>query len=93
MKKRWQPLFFTSSLLAALYISSYVVLSRRAYAEADRCGFEGFYYFLPENTAAWRVKNQGGMVLFYPLNLIDQWVGLGRPPACEPMWGLSVNRN
>jgi len=93
MKKRWQTLFLMGSLLAVFYISSYVVLSRQAYTEADRYGFEGFYYFLPENTAVWRIKNQGCMVSFYPLNLIDQWVRLGRTPPCEPMWGLSAIRN
>lgn len=93
MKKRWQLLFFVSSLLAVFYLGSYVVLSRRAYAEADRYDSDGFYYVSPENSDHWRIKNYGCVYLYYPLNLVDQWLGLGRPPACEPMWGLSANRN
>jgi hypothetical protein len=72
-----------------LYVGSYVVLSRRGYAEADRYNMKGFYYFFPENSAAWRWKNYGCMHLFRPLNALDRWLGLGRHPASEPLWGLS----
>jgi hypothetical protein len=76
-------------LLLATYLGSYWWLSRRGYAEADRYGMAGFYYFLPEDTRAWRYKNYGCVILFWPLNGIDRSLGLGRSPASEPLWGLS----
>ena len=90
MRKKCKPLFLAcGALLLLLYVGSYVVLSRRGYAEADRYNMKGFYYFFPENSAAWRWKNYGCMHLFRPLNALDRWLGLGRHPASEPLWGLS----
>ena len=86
-RNRW--LLIASALLLLLYFGSYVVLSRRGYADAERWNMKGFYYFFPEDSREWRVKNYGCMYLFKPLNLMDQWLGLGKPPAAEPLWGLS----
>ena len=76
-------------LLLATYVGSYLVLSRRGYAQADEYGMKGFYYFFPENTDAWRYKNYGCVFLFWPLNTIDCAIGCGRHPAAEPMWGIA----
>jgi hypothetical protein len=46
---------------------------------------KGFYYFFPEDSDAWRLKNYGCVYLFWPLNVVDQWLGLGRYPASEPL--------
>ena len=79
-------------LLAALllaYAVSYLVLSRRGYAEARKVQGEGFYYLPPEITASWR-RSEGALRLLYlPLNLIDQGLGTGRVPSSEPLWDLS----
>lgn len=88
-KKRRSLLLACGALLLLLYVGSYVVLSRRGYAEADQYNMKGFYYFFPENSDVWRWKNYGCMYLFRPLNAVDRWLGLGRHPASEPLWGLS----
>ena len=87
-KKRKWPLWVFGALLL-LYVGSYAALSRRGYAEADQYNMKGFYYFSPENSDAWRWKNYGCVSLFRPINAVDRWLGFGRPPACEPLWGLS----
>jgi hypothetical protein len=50
---------------------------------------KGFYYVTPENTRSWRLRNHTCADLFFPLNAVDQWLGFGRFPAREPLWGLS----
>jgi hypothetical protein len=75
--------------LSIAYIAIYVVLSRRGYAEAEKYDFAGFYYFTPEESNAWRWKNYGCVVIFYPLNFIDRCLGTGRPIGTEPLWRLS----
>ena len=87
MKRRILAVF--GGLLLVLYIASYVILSRRGYSEADKYNIKGFYYVFPENTAAWRAKNYGCAAFFWPLNIVDRAIGLGRYPASEPLWGLS----
>jgi hypothetical protein len=77
--------------LLVLYFGSYLALSRRGYAEADRYKMKGFYYLTHEDSDAWRFKNYGCVYLFYPLNTIDRCLGTGRPPAAEPLWGLSAD--
>jgi hypothetical protein len=76
--------------LLALYVGSYVALSRRGYAEADQYNMKGFYYFAPEESASWRFRNYACAYVFWPLNAVDRWLGLGRYPASEPLWRLSV---
>lgn len=72
-----------------LYVTSYVALSRRGYAEMDRWNASGFYYFSPEDTDAWRFRNTACIHVFWPLNAIDRAIGVGRAPAHEPLWSLS----
>ena len=69
----------------AVYVGSYLALSRRGYAEADRFDTAGFYYFPPEDSRAWRVENYGAAVLFWPLNAVDRMLGCGREISSEPM--------
>jgi hypothetical protein len=76
-------------LLLFAYACSYVCLSRRGYAEAERFDFHGFYYFTPEDSDTWRYTNYGCVFLFWPLNKLDRALGYGRPPGSEPLWGLS----
>jgi hypothetical protein len=77
------------ALLALSYLISYFIISRRGYSEADRLGLAGFYYLTPEDSDSWRWKNYGCVVIFYPVNLVDQWLGTGRAPAKEPLFHLS----
>jgi hypothetical protein len=45
-------LSFLAALLFAVYVDSYLWLSRRGYEQADRWNCRGFYYFTPELTDA-----------------------------------------
>lgn len=85
--KKRRFVIFAGPMLG-LYVVSYLVLSRRGYAEADLCSFKGFYYLTPSNTAVWRHVNYGLAILYWPLNRLDRFAGTGRAPASEPMWGL-----
>ncbi len=76
-------------VLLLAYVATYVLLSRRGYAEAERDEMEGFYYFTPEESRVWRWKNFACVVIFYPLNLVDRGLGWGRAPGSEPMWRLT----
>jgi hypothetical protein len=88
-KKGKRLLWVFGAVLLVLYVGSYVVLSRRGYAEADQYNMKGFYYFFPEDSDAWRLQNYGCVYLFWPLNVIDRQLGWGRYPASEPLLGLS----
>jgi hypothetical protein len=88
LRKRWL-LCAVVVLVFIIYVGSYLWLSRRGYAEADRYRMQGFYYFAPEDTDAWRNKNFGCVVLYWPLNAVDRLFGFGRYPAAEPLFHLS----
>ena len=88
-KKGKGTLLVFGALLLLFYLGSYVALSRRGYAEADQYNMKGFFYFSPEDSDAWRWKNYGCVHLFWPINAVDRWLGFGRPPGAEPLWGLS----
>lgn len=77
------------AVLLAVYVSSYAILSRRGFAESDLWEIEGFYFLSSENTYEWRFWNYGLVRIYYPLSLIDNWIGTGRPIASEPLWDLS----
>lgn len=72
-----------------LYLSTYLVLSRRGFAEADRTHAPGFYYFAPQDTDGWRFLNRACVLVFRPVQVLDRWLGSGREPAAEPLFGLS----
>jgi hypothetical protein len=84
-RRRWQ----IGVVAVAVYFGAYLALSRRGYSEANHWNFRGFYYLTPEDSARWRILNYGCAYLFWPLNKFDCWLGTGRPPAAEPMWGMS----
>ena len=77
------------ALVALAYVSSYYILSRNGFRSADAVNAEGFWFFPPENTGSWRVKNYSLVVLYYPLIWLDQALGTGRAPAHEPLWEVS----
>ena len=71
------------------YLSAYLVLSRRGFAEADRRQAPGFYYVAPRDTDGWRLLNRTCVLVFRPVQVLDRWLGTGREPAAEPLFGLS----
>jgi hypothetical protein len=86
---RWNRLAFVVIMVGA-YIVSYVVLSRRGYADAVRDHSEGFYYFAPEDSDRWRFWNYSCVGLYWPLNVLDRGLGLGRASGKEPLWKVSA---
>jgi hypothetical protein len=78
-KRKMLVLFF--GLFLVPYVGTYCNLSRQDQAEARRLGINGFCYFPPENTAAWEFKHNTCAYFYWPLNTIDQCVGLGKSPA------------
>lgn len=74
---------FLAGLLLIAYVGSYLYLSRRAYAQAERWNLPGFWYVTPTSDATGHV-NHACYYLYWPLNAIDRAVGLGRPPAHDP---------
>jgi hypothetical protein len=89
LRRSWIVLTLLATLLMA-YVGSYLILSRRGIAETEAVGGEGFYFFPPENTDHWRAWNYGLAALYYPLSVIDEWLGTGKGVASEPMWKLSL---
>ena len=90
-KRRWfrVTIIVLIAWLLGLYGGSYYVLSRRAFVQADVWDCEGFYFLPPRNTDEWRFWNYTLVRVYYPLILIDNWIGTGRGVASEPTWNLS----
>lgn len=86
--KSTSNILIVTAFVLILWIGSYAALSRRGYAEADQWNSEGFYYFTPENTDAWRWSEAMCTCVFWPLNVIDRSIGLGRGHCAAPMWDL-----
>jgi hypothetical protein len=64
----------------ALYVGSYVALSRIGFRHADAMGAKGFYYVTP--IGPWTQKTNSALcILYYPISAIDYLVGTGRPAA------------
>lgn len=71
-----------------MYVGLYLVMSRRAYAEADQDQLNGFYYFTPENSKDWRFHERLVGRIFWPLNFVDRLLGTGRSQGAAPLWDL-----
>jgi hypothetical protein len=85
LKRRWYRLAIIVLIaLLVVYVGSYLVLSRRGFADADRWDAEGFYFLPPEDTNEWRFWNYTLVRVYYPLIVIDNGIGTGRPAASEP---------
>ena len=76
-------------MLLLIYVTVYTVVSRQGYAEAARVNSEGFYYFSPEDSGRWRTLNGTCLLVFWPINMLDAYLGWGRCPATEPLFDLS----
>jgi hypothetical protein len=76
-------------VLLVLYIGSYLALSRWAFAHPETTFATNFWFFEPRDSDLWRVSNYGCVYIYFPLIAIDNWLGTGKVPAAEPLWGLS----
>jgi hypothetical protein len=74
---RRRRLLILATVLLALYVGSYLILSRRGFIRDG-------YFFPPQETASWRVCNYRCVAFYSPLILIDNLLGTGkRPAACS----------
>ena len=55
-KPRRRKLISVVVLLTLVYVSSYVILSRRGFAQADEWNIKGFYFVFPSNHTEWQVN-------------------------------------
>ena len=78
-------------LLVAMYIGSYLLLSRLSYKRADALDLEGYYFVAPTSQRA-ETLNRCITYFFYPLVFVDCRLGSGRCPASVPMSGLSLSK-
>jgi hypothetical protein len=78
------------SCFLATYVVSYLVLSRIGMANCKAVGMVGLYFFVPEDTNVWRISNYTCVAFYYPLIIIDTWMGTCDGVGCEPMWRLSA---
>ena len=44
-------------------------------AQSKAAGIEGLYFFPPEDTDSWRRWNYGCVRFYYPLIVIEGWLG------------------
>ena len=81
-----------SACLLAMYVTSYIIFSRIALARCEAVGCSGLYFFVPEDSEAWQTKNYGCVCFYYPLIIIDEWIGTGKGIACPPLRRLGGKR-
>jgi hypothetical protein len=89
MSKRKRIAWLLVAGFLLLYVASYLVLSRRGFADAEQSNMCGFYFFPPEDTDAWRLRNFACVYVYYPLIEVDQLMGTGRAPGKAPLFRLS----
>jgi hypothetical protein len=89
MSKRKQIAWLLIAAFSLFYVGSYLVLSRRGFADADRTNTLGFYFFPPEDADARQHRNYACVYVYYPLIVVDQIAGTGRAPGKPPLFGLS----
>lgn len=75
-------------VLLLVYMSSYLMLSRRAFARADAMGLGGLWFFTPEDGEHWRLGHYKCVVVYSPLIVMDNLMGTGREVTHEPTWDL-----
>ena len=76
-RRRW----FIVLAILLVYVSSYYVLSRRGFAISDAVGGKCLYFFEPCPGAFWEFAHHSCVFLYYPLIVVDKWLGTGREPA------------
>jgi len=75
-RRRW---FLVMMCILLAYVGSYLYLSRRGIALGRQWQVEGFYFFPPfEETDFWRLRNYGCACFYFPLLVIEDWLGTGK---------------
>jgi len=86
---RWRWVGIVLLVLLLAYVGSYAVLSRRGMAQSKTMGFDGLYFFPPEESESWRRWNYGCVIFYYPLISIEEWIGTIDGIGSEPLWRLT----
>ena len=93
MKQRKKRLVLYLLIFLTLYVASYLVISRLAYAKSASWNLDGFFYVTPsqeDNEPHWLLKHQLAVSFFWPINQLDQWIGTGMAPIRNvPLFELS----
>lgn len=71
-----------------MYLSLYIVLSRKAFAYSREIGIDGFWFVVPL-TDETRRQNDLRNTIFWPAVWIDWAIGTGMKPLCNPMIDMS----
>jgi hypothetical protein len=92
MRFRLRTLLIALAVLPPLlaYVGSYYVLSRRGFRETEELGFKGFYFVMPEPGDGSSQANARHIRFYWPLIQLDLFLGTGRHPAADPLWGLDA---
>lgn len=87
-KRRTRTVCLTAALV--VYCVAYLVMSRVGFAAADQLQAEGFWFVQPGVTPATEdyLANEALRIGFYPLLVLDETCGAGRPAAGWPISGL-----
>ena len=83
----------TAVVFLSIYVGSYYLLSRRGFGEMDTWDGVGFYFITPKESNVWAVCNYGLVVIYYPLIVIDNAIGTGRPVGGIPLWRISKSKD
>lgn len=75
-------------LALSIYVASYMVLSRKAFAYSKKIGIDGFWFVVPL-TEETRRQNDFRNMIFWPAVQIDHAIGTGMKRLCNPMIEMS----
>jgi outer membrane protein assembly factor BamB len=86
-RTRRRRLLLAVGFVVALYLVSYVLMSRVGFRYANMSESAGFY-FVPPATPRGYAVHAFFVAAYSPLIALDNFVGTGRPPGEEPLWEL-----
>lgn len=88
----WRWLAAVAGFVVVLYLCSYLHLSRRGMAEAERAGWPYFFYSPLADVVPYHdlpPQHCWAVTLFEPVNLLDRAWFSGGTPCRGVTWGLS----
>ena len=88
----WRWLAAVGGIVVLLYVGSYLYLSRRGMAEAERAGWPYFFYCPVADVVPYHdlpPQHCCAVMLFEPVNLLDRAWFRGGTPCRRVNWGLS----
>jgi hypothetical protein len=83
--RRRRRLAWAAAILLAVYLGSYLFLSRRGDAWCRPRGCIGFFYALPTDTPRWWTLHKVCFLVYRPANWLDRELGTGRSAVTSMM--------